>query len=196
MATKQAPKYAQPKRIVKSGFRRVTKSELKALGYSPKSALYTKAGIEHPTKFLTRSQIKENIEYVSPERNPYYAERAQILKPRSEFAEIKKERILAARRKLFRHTHTVYSDYEKPVTLQQAITLTEKFFDFLENRYHPTWRNQIGLIYKGVNDDFSIQPRLWRDRYGLIIDQLKNMLKKYKAKMQIIFIIGWIEQSS
>ena len=100
------------------------------------------------------------------------------------------------RRKLFRRTFAVYSNYMKPVSLTQAIELTEKYFDFLKKKFNPTWRNQIGMIYLGVDDDFSLQPRLWRDRETLIIDKLRTMLKKYKAKMQIIFIIGWIEQST
>lgn len=186
MATKQAPKYAQPKQVVKSGFRRVTKSELKALGYSTKSALYTKAGVANPTKFVTRADIRA-VQGPLKEKELFKS---------FGFPQIKKERIKAARRKIFRHTHTIYSDYLKPITLQMAITLTEKFFNFLESRYHPTWRNQIGIIYKGVDDDFSIQPRLWRDRQGMFIEHLKRMLKKYKAKMQIVFIIGWIEQGT
>lgn len=186
MAKKLAPKYAKPKSVVQSGFRRVTKSELKALGYSTKSALYTKAGVEHPTKFLTRSQIRA-VQTPLKEKELFKS---------FHFPQVKRERIKAARRKLFRHTHTVYSDYLKPINLSQAITLTEKFFDFLQTRYNPKPLNQIGMIYKGVGDDFSIQPRLWRDRYSLLIENLKRMLKKYKAKMQIIFIIGWIEQSS
>lgn len=183
---KQAVKYANPKGVVKGGFRRVTKQELKLLGYSTRSALYTKAGVTHPNKFLTRADIRK-VQEPLKEKELFKTFR---------FPQVKKERIKAARRKIIRHTHTVYSDFMKPVTLEQATTLTEKFFEFLEKRYHPTWRNQIGLIYKGVDDDFSIQPRLWRDRKGLVIDHLKKMLKKYKAKMQIIFIIGWIEQSS
>lgn len=183
---KSAPKYANPKTVVKGGFRRVTKSELKALGYSAKSALYTKADNRHPNKFLTRADIRK-VQQPIKDTELFKAFR---------FPQIKKERILAARRKIVRHTHTVYSDFLKPVTLEQSIVLTQKFFDYLQKRYNPTWRNQIGLIYKGVDDDFSIQPRLWRDRDGLIIQHLKKMLKKYKAKMQIIFIIGWIEQSN
>jgi hypothetical protein len=181
---KSAPKYSNVKTVVKGGFRRVTKAELKALGYSTKSALYTKGDVSHPSKFLTRADIRKVQEPV----------REKELFQSFHFSQIKRERIQAARRKIFRHTHAVYSDYLKPVTLQQAITLTQKFFDYLERKYHPTWRNQIGLIYKGVDDDFSLQPRLWRDRKELIIDRLTQMLKKYKAKMQIVFIIGWIEQ--
>lgn len=179
-------KYSDVKSVVKSGFRRVTKSELKALGYSTKSALYTKAGVTHPNRFLTRADIRKVQEPLKDK------ELFNVFK----FPQIKKERIRAARRKIIRHTHTLYYDFLKPVTLEQSITLTEKFFTYLENKYHPTWRNQIGIIYKGVDDDFSLQPRLWRDRQKLIIDQLKRMIRKYKAKMQIIFIIGWIEQSN
>lgn len=182
---KSAPKYGNVKNVVRQGFRRVSKSELKALGYSTKSALYTKQGVTHPSKFLTRADIRKVQEPLKEKE----------LFESFHFSQIKRERIQATRRKLFRHTHAVYSDYLKPVTLQQAITLTEKFFEFLEKRYNPTWRNQIGMIYKGIDDDFSLQPRLWRDRYKLIIDKLQSMLKKYKAKMQIVFIIGWIEQS-
>lgn len=195
MPTKQAPKYVNPKTVIKSGFRRVSKSELKALGYSEKSALYTKAGIKNPSKFVTRAQITENLEYVSP-ANPYYQVKYERRSEFREFPQIKKERILAARRKIIRHTHTVYNNYNTPITLASAIDYTEKFFEFLERRYHPTWRNQIGVIYIGVGDEFSIQPRLWRNRQDLVLDHLKRMLKRYKAKMQIRMIIGWIEQSS
>lgn len=183
---KRAPKYSNVKQVVGGGFRRVSKAELKALGYSTRSALYTKAGVTHPSKFLTRADIRK-VQQPLKDKELFQAFR---------FPQVTKERIKAARRKIVRHTHTVYTDYLKPVTLEQAITLTQKFFEFLEKRYHPTWRNQIGMIYKGVDDDFSVQPRLWRDRKNLIIDHLKKMLKKYKAKMQIIFIIGWIEQSA
>jgi hypothetical protein len=183
---KQAPKYANAVGVVKSGFRRVSKAELKRLGYSQKSALYTKAGVANPKKFVTRADIR-HVQEPLKEKELFQA---------FHFPQVKKERIKAARRKIVRHTHTVYSDYLKPVSLGQAITLTEKFFEYLQKRYSPTWRNQIGLIYKGVDDDFSLQPRLWRDRQPLILDALKKMLKKYKAKMQIIFIIGWIEQSN
>lgn len=183
---KSAPKYANPKSVVKGGFRRVSKSELKALGYSSRSVLYTKQGVTAPNKFLTRADIRK-VQAPLKEKELFKS---------FGFPQVKKERIKAARRKIVRHTHAIYSDYMQPVTLEQSITLTEKFFDFLEKKYNPTWRNQIGIIYRGVDDDFSIQPRLWRDRKTLVIDSLKKMLKKYKAKMQIIFIIGWIEQSS
>lgn len=186
MPTKQAPKYSNPKAVVKGGFRRVSKNELKALGYSARSVLYTKAGVTSPNKFLTRSDIKKVQE---PLRN-------LELSGKYKFGKIGRERIRAARRKIFRHTYTLYSDYMRPITLQMAIDLTEKFFDFLEKKHNPTWRNQIGIIYKGVEDDFSIMPRLWRDRQKLVIDHLKKMLKKYKAKMQIIFVLGWIEQGN
>lgn len=185
-ANKKAPKYANPKSVISDGFRRVSKAELKALGYSARSVLYTKQGVTNPTKFLTRTDIRK-VQQPLKEKELFQ---------KFKFPQIKRERIKAARRKIFRHTHTVYSDFMKPVTLEQAITLTEKFFDFLKNKYNPTWRNQIGMIYKGVEDDFSLQPRLWRDRQDLIIDSLKRMIRKYKAKMKIIFIIGWIEQGS
>lgn len=183
---KSAPKYASPKRIVKGGFRRVKKSELQALGYSPKSVLYTKAGVSKPTRFLTRADIKK---VQQPARD------AEIFR-NYPFPQVKKERIKAARRKIIRHTHTIYSDYQKPITLTQAIELTEKFFEFLTKKYNPKWRNQIGVIYIGNDDEFSLQPRLWRDRKELILDRLKQMMKRYKAKMQIVFMVGWIEQSS
>lgn len=184
---KRAAKYAKPASVVKSGFRRVSKGELKALGYSARSVLYTKSDVRHPTKFLTRADI---VKVQRP------LQEKELREKFGTFSKVKRERIQAARRKIFRHTHAVYSDYQKPVTLEQAIALTENFFAFLEKKYHPVWRNAIGLIYKGLDDDFSIQPRLWRDRQKLVIDTLKSMLKKYKAKMRIIFIIGWIEQGS
>lgn len=183
---KTAPKYAKPESIVKGGFRRVSKAELKSLGYSARSVLYTKQGVSHPTKFLTRADVRKVQQPVKDKE----------LFNTFKFSQIKRERIKAARRKTYRHTHTVYGDYMHPVSLDEAIMLTENFFVFLRKKYNPTWRNQIGLIYKGVEDDFSIQPRLWRDRKALVIDKLKGMVKKYKAKMRIIFILGWIEQAS
>ena len=56
---KSAPKYANPKSVVKGGFRRVSKAELKALGYSSRSVLYTKQGVSAPSKFLTRADIRK-----------------------------------------------------------------------------------------------------------------------------------------
>ncbi len=184
---KKITKYAKPAQVVKAGFRRVSKNELQALGYSKRSVLYTKSGVQFPTKFLTRADV---VKVQKPLKEK------ELQQKFGSFSQIKRERIKAARRKIFRHTHTVYSDYQRPITLEQAIALTENFFEFLEKKYNPTWRNAIGLIYKGLDDDFSIMPRLWRDRKVLVIEHLKKMLKKYKAKMRIIFIIGWIEQGS
>ena len=183
---KRAPKYANPKSVVKGGFRRVTKDELKALGYSTRSVLYTKIGVERPTKFLTRADVRKVQEPLKD------AELFTLF----HFPKISRERIKAARRKIYRHTYAVYSDFVRPITLQQAITLTERFFEFLEKQHNPTWRNQIGVIYMGADDSFSLQPRLWRDRKELIIDRLREMLTRYKAKMSINFVMGWIEQGS
>lgn len=182
---KRIQKYSNPKRVVKEGYRRATKSELKDLGYSPRSVLYTKKDVKNPTKFLTRADVSTVLKPL----------REKQIYSKFGFSEIKRERIRAARRKIFRHTFAVYSDYKNPLTLTQAIDKTNEFLDFLKVKFNPTERNQLGIIYKGDGDDFSIQPRLWRDRKSLIIETLETMLKKYKAKIKIIFIIGWLEQS-
>lgn len=185
-ARNRLPKYKNPKNAIQRGIRRVTKAELAELGYSPRSVLYTSASAKKPKKILTRSDVKK------------YQEPLKDLKLRElfGFSKLKRERIRSLRRKLFRHTYSVYSDYLKPISLQVAIELTEKFFEFLEQKHNPTELNQIGMIFKGSDDDFSIQPRLWRDRKILIIDKLKQMMSEYKAKLEIIFILGWIEQTN
>lgn len=181
---KVARKYAKPKSIVEGGFRRVTKSELRKLGYSERSALYTKADVKNPTKFVTRADIRKVQQPLLD------AELADV-----PFHKLKRERIRSLRKKRFKHTYTIYSDYKNFITLEQAIVLTKNFFEFLKKKHKPQGMNTIGLIYNGVDDDFSIQPRYWADR-DFVIEELTKMVKKYKKKIQIIFITGWIEQAT
>jgi len=184
MAKRKAAKYSKPASIVKGGFRRVSKSELKALGYSTRSALYTKADVHVPTRFLTRADIRK------VQRPALDAELAEL-----PFFKLKRERIRMLRKKRFKHSYTIYSDYKNYISLEQAITLTENFFDFLKKKHRPTPRNTIGVVYLGADDSFGIQPRYWRDRAD-VIDELKRMMRKYKKKVQLMFITGWIEQAT
>lgn len=182
---RQAPKYFRPSEIIKAGYRRVTKSELKDLGYSPRSALYTKAGIKKPKKFVTRRDIKIVKE----------PERLHRIAKGTPFRLIKSERIRSLKKKRFKHLYTVYSDYKKPISLSVAIDLVTQFFDMLKAKHHPIERNTIGIIFMGENDDFSIQPRYWRDRDD-VLDELRRMLEQYKSTIKLNFIVGWIEQAT
>lgn len=192
---KLAPKYAKPKAVVKSGFRRVTKSELKALGYSTKSALYTKAGVEHPTKFLTRSQIRA---VQKPLREKQFVSSERLHK----VSRYKREQIkggIPKGKKRFKYSYVVYAgDY---ITVERAIDYTYNFFEFLKETHHPHKNSQIGMKYEGkdasgVDDAFHLMPRLWSQRIARIIEELKIWIKKYRKGFMINAILGYIEQSS
>lgn len=202
---KSAPKYAKPKTAVQSGFRRVRKSELKALGYSEKSALYTKADVANPTKFLTRAQITKNLEYVSP-ANTYYQVKYERINTPTKFHLISRVRIIGGIRhniKRYKYTFAIYSGEGtgKTITLDRAEQLTNEFFEFIQNKYNPTALTEIGVEYFGDNHGIKLMPRLWSQRKSAILDQLRDKrptsdgirrFQKYESD-NITQIIGWIE---
>lgn len=179
---KKAPKYSDPKRVVKQGVRRVTKTELKKLGYSQRSVLYVPRNVKNPTKFLTRTDLKKYL----PERQG---------QPKGQFTKLSRERIRALKKKRFKHTYTIYSDYKKPINYKQAAILTEQFFQFLQQKHRPVSTNSIGVVYIGIDDSFSRQPVLWQSK-ETIIERLIEYGERYKKNLRITYIVGWIMQSS
>lgn len=184
--SKRIERYSNPERVVRGGLRRATKKELKRLGYSTKSILFTGKDVKNPTKFLTRAEVRKVQEPIKREE---LAKRG--------IGYIKKERIRALKRKRrYRYEYAIYSNYLKPITLSVAKQLTIEFLDFLKKEHNPTYKTSIGVIYTGVEDSFGLQPILWQSREDLIIDDLERKIKKYKQKMRIVFILGWIEKAS
>ena len=183
-------KYANPKAVVKGGFRRATKSELKALGYSPRSVLYTKAGVKNPKKFITRADIR------AVQRPAQIAE----IEATNIFSQLKRDRIKSSSRKLFRYTYSIYSDYLKPINAEQARGLIVKFFNYLQKRFNPHYKkNAVSVEVTAVDTKFYIGPVAWRDR-AEILERLTRTLQEYKIDkkltqtgLAIIQLIGHLE---
>lgn len=134
--------------------------------------------VKKPKYNLTSYAKKKVIRYVKRERG-------------ESFSVMRTEKIESTRRNITRYTYPIYSGLA-PVSTDRIILLTKNFFAFLAKKHKPTDRDQIGVIYIGEQDEFSFQPRLWRDRQALIIDRLSEMARKYKFR--VVYAIGWIEK--
>jgi len=176
------PRYRNHESVIDAGYRRATKSELRRLGRSEKSVLYTSANTKRATRFFTRNDLyKSNIDRQIAESGQRVLERVRVHK----------------------HEFVIRSSINKPLNISEVEKEMRKFFNFLQRKYKMKREYQFGYIYTLADGrTISVSPIIWQNRHSsferfkdIILEYVftkKNKLKVLPPRMYVTLIEGHI----
>lgn len=152
------PRYRNVESIIDTGYRRATKSELRRLGRSEKSVLYTSANTKRATRFFTRNDLyKTNIDRQIAESGQRDLERVRVRK----------------------HEFVIYANPDKPLSISGAEKEMRKFFNFLQRRYKMKREYQFGYTYTLADGrTISVSPIIWQNRQSSF-ERFKDIILEY-----------------